>query len=72
MITPAPRSSGAAIVRSPTLPTFTRKNSSSPVGDTSLRGTVAVIVAGAGRCKPSCACTIGPTNSSNVSAADTG
>ena len=41
MITPAPRDSGAAIRRSPTWPSLTRTNSSSPIGDSNFRVIVA-------------------------------
>jgi hypothetical protein len=53
MITPAPRASGVAITRSPTRPSLTRMYSSSPIGESTLRLTTAVIRGRRGGTDPS-------------------
>ena len=72
VIMPAPRASGAAMVRFPTRPIFTRTNSSSPMGDTTARGITASSIGRGGRRRPSPASMSGATKSSMASAADTG
>ena len=70
--TPAPLANGVATTRSPTLPNETRINSSSPMGESTLRVSTACIV---GRSGGSCPCqrySSGRTIRSNVIAADTG
>ena len=72
MTTPAPRCTGVAIILSPTRPTATRRNSSSPVGETTLRVMLALMRVRAGIDEPSSRSSNGISSNSAVRAADTG
>ena len=71
-MTPAPRESGAATIRSPTRPTVTRTHSSSPIGESSLRVIVACSLGLSRGGSPSQCERIGSTKISPVSAHETG
>lgn len=59
-------------MREPTFPSFTRRYSSSPMGESTLRVMVAERRGRAGAGSPSMRCSNGQRNSSEVSTADTG
>ena len=70
--TPEPPGMGVATMRSPTWPTVTRRNSSSPSGLTTLRVIVAVISGGVSTGWPNHSAIVGFTSNSHVMAAETG
>ena len=70
VMTPAPRCTGVATIRSPTRPSRTRSSSSSPIGEATLRVITACACDLGGASRPRPASISGFTNSSVVSADD--